>query len=91
MTSALVGIEWSASRPGRFTPGEKAPDSHWIGVWVGAKIGPDDVEKRKILTLTGLELLTLLSSRIEGKYPGHILHILALSIEAHPAFPHSVQ
>jgi hypothetical protein len=24
--SALVGIEWSASRPGRFTPG-----THWIG------------------------------------------------------------
>jgi hypothetical protein len=25
LTLALVGAEWSASRSGRFTPGEKAP------------------------------------------------------------------
>jgi hypothetical protein len=25
LTSALVGGEWSASRPGRFTPGKEAP------------------------------------------------------------------
>jgi hypothetical protein len=25
LTWALVGGEWSASHPGRFTPGEKAP------------------------------------------------------------------
>jgi hypothetical protein len=25
--------EWSASRLGRFTPGETAPDSHWVRVW----------------------------------------------------------
>jgi hypothetical protein len=34
MTSALVGGEWSASRPGRFTPWERAPGIHWIGGWV---------------------------------------------------------
>jgi hypothetical protein len=28
LTSALAGGEWSASRPSRFTPGEKAPDIH---------------------------------------------------------------
>jgi hypothetical protein len=27
-TSALAGGEWSTSRPGRFTPGEKAPGTH---------------------------------------------------------------
>jgi hypothetical protein len=31
----LVGCEWSASRPGRHTPGERAPGTHWIGGWVG--------------------------------------------------------
>jgi hypothetical protein len=51
LTSALVGGEWSASRPGRFTPG-----THWIGGWVGRTAGLDDVEKRKFLTLPGLEL-----------------------------------
>jgi hypothetical protein len=30
LTSALVGGEWSASRPGRFNPGERVPGTHWI-------------------------------------------------------------
>jgi hypothetical protein len=59
LTAALDGDEWSASRPCRFTPGEKAPGTHWIGRWVGLRVGPDDVEKRKFLTLRGLELRLL--------------------------------
>jgi hypothetical protein len=32
LTSALVCDEWSASRPGRFSLGERAPPgTHWIG------------------------------------------------------------
>jgi hypothetical protein len=38
LTSALVGGEWSASRPGRFT-------SRWIGGWVDPTIGLDDMEE----------------------------------------------
>jgi hypothetical protein len=52
LTSALVGVEWSASRPCRLTPG-----NHWIG-WVDPRAGLD-VEKRKFLTLPGLELRPL--------------------------------
>jgi hypothetical protein len=37
LNSALVGGEWSASRPGRFTPGESAPGTHSIGGWVNPK------------------------------------------------------
>jgi hypothetical protein len=37
MTSALAGGEWSASRPGRFTPGERAPGTYWIGGWVDSR------------------------------------------------------
>jgi hypothetical protein len=48
--------EWSASRPGRFTPGEIAPGTRWIGGWVSPRAGLDDVEERKFLTLPGLEL-----------------------------------
>jgi hypothetical protein len=58
LTSALVGGQWSAWRPGRFTPGEGAPGTHWGG-WVGPRAGLDDVEKRKLLTLPGLELRSL--------------------------------
>jgi hypothetical protein len=54
-TSALVG-DCSASRPGRFTPGERAPGTHWIGGWVGPWAGLNDVEERKFLTLPTLDL-----------------------------------
>jgi hypothetical protein len=59
LTSALDGGEWSVSRSGRFTPGEKAPATHWIGGWVDPRADLDDVEKRKFLTLPGLELRSL--------------------------------
>jgi len=35
LTPVLHGGEWSASRPGRFTPEERASGTHWIGGWVG--------------------------------------------------------
>jgi hypothetical protein len=57
LASALVGGDWSASRPRRFIPGEIAPDTHEIGSWVNPRAGLDDIEKRKFLTLPGLELL----------------------------------
>jgi hypothetical protein len=31
LSSALHGGEWSASRPGRFTPGKLVRGTHWIG------------------------------------------------------------
>jgi hypothetical protein len=60
MTSALDGAEWSASCPGRFTPGERAPGTHWIEGWVDPRGGLDDFEKRKFLTLPGLEIRPLI-------------------------------
>jgi hypothetical protein len=45
LTSALVRGEWSASRPDRFTPGERAPGTHWIGGWVDPRAGLDDMQK----------------------------------------------
>jgi hypothetical protein len=60
LTSALVGGEWSASRLGRFTLGGKSPPgTNWKGCWVGPRTGLDDVEKRRILPLPGLELRPL--------------------------------
>jgi hypothetical protein len=44
LTSALDRHEWSDSRPGRFTPGERSPGTHWIGGWVGPIAGLDAVE-----------------------------------------------
>jgi hypothetical protein len=64
LTSALDGGEWSTSRPGRFTHRERDPGTHWIGGWVNPRAGLDDVEKRKFLTLQGLELRPLGSSSL---------------------------
>jgi hypothetical protein len=43
----------------RFTPGERVPGTHWRGGWVDPRAGLDDVEKRKIVPLSGLELQPL--------------------------------
>jgi hypothetical protein len=50
LTSALDGVEWIASRPGRFTPRERAPGTHSIEVWVGPRASLDAVVKREIPT-----------------------------------------
>jgi hypothetical protein len=48
LTSALDGVEWSASHLGRYTSGARAPGIYWIGGWVGPRAGLDSGEKRKI-------------------------------------------
>jgi hypothetical protein len=37
-----------SSRPGRFTPKERAPGTHWIKAWVGPRSVLDTAVKRKI-------------------------------------------
>jgi hypothetical protein len=59
LTSAQTGGEWSVSRSCRFTPGQRAPGTHWIRGWLDLTAGLDDVEKRKFLTLPCLELRPL--------------------------------
>jgi len=41
----------SASRPGRFTSRERAPDTHWIGGWVDPRAVLYTMEKRKITSI----------------------------------------
>jgi hypothetical protein len=72
LTSTLVGGEWSASRPGRFTPGERTPGTHWIGGWVDLRADLDDVENRKFLTVPGLELPPLGRPDPGSCHQGHI-------------------
>jgi hypothetical protein len=56
MTSAIAGGEWSISRPGRFNTEENSSGTRCIGGRASPRAGLDDVEKRKFLTLPGLEL-----------------------------------
>jgi hypothetical protein len=72
---------WSASRPGRFISGERAPDTHWRGGWVDPRAGLDDVEQRKFFTLTGVELRPLghparSQSLYRLRYPGSYPELL---------------
>jgi len=48
LTSEIDGSEWSVSRPGRFTPRERAPGTYCIGGWVGLRAFLDAVVKKKI-------------------------------------------
>jgi hypothetical protein len=41
--------------PGRFTLGERALGTHWVGGWLEPRAALDDMDKRKFLTLPGLE------------------------------------
>jgi hypothetical protein len=59
LTLALAGGEWSAPRPGHFTPGERAPATHWVGGWVDPRADLNDSEKRRSLTLPGFKLRPL--------------------------------
>jgi hypothetical protein len=53
---------------------ERVPGTHWIGGWVDLRASLDDVEKRKFLTLQGLELRYLGLARSQSlyrlRYPG---------------------
>jgi hypothetical protein len=48
LITALDVGEQSASRPGRFIPGERVPGTHWIGGYVDPTAGPEAAEYRKI-------------------------------------------
>jgi hypothetical protein len=41
LTSALDEGELSASRPGSFSPRERAPETNWIVGWVGPRVDLD--------------------------------------------------
>jgi hypothetical protein len=49
VTSALEGGECLALRPDYFTPGKRAPGTHWIVGWMGPSAGMDAEAKRKNL------------------------------------------
>jgi hypothetical protein len=74
LTSALVGGEWSASRPGSITPGGGAPGTYWIGGWVGPRTGLDDVERR--LELLPLDRPARSQSLYRLPHPSSLYHIL---------------
>jgi hypothetical protein len=38
-------------KPLKLCPGERAPDTHWIGGWVGLRTGLEAMEKIQILPL----------------------------------------
>jgi hypothetical protein len=76
LTSALAGGEWLASRPCRFTPGERVPGTHWIGGWVDPGDGLDHVEKRKFLIVPGFELRPFGRPAVASRYTDYTIPVL---------------
>jgi hypothetical protein len=54
LTSVLGRGERSTSRPCGYTPGERGSGTHWIGGWVGCRLGRDATENNR-LSLPRLE------------------------------------
>jgi hypothetical protein len=80
LTSALVGGEWSASRPRHFISRERAPGTRWIGGWVGSRTSLEDMEKLKFLPSSGLVLqpsgrASRSQSLYRLRYPGSSLNM----------------
>jgi hypothetical protein len=59
LISALIGGEWSASRPGCFTSGDRAPSTYCLGGRVGPRTSMDNVKRGKTLPLLGFRLWPL--------------------------------
>jgi hypothetical protein len=81
LISALDGGEWSASRPGRFTPRERAPGTHWIVV-VGLLMSP-------LSTFSGLQKCSY-ELDVRGSFTGRgrdfsLRHRVYTDSGAHPA------
>jgi hypothetical protein len=55
LTFVLDGGKWSASRPGRFIPGERGSGTHRLGGWVGPRAGLHALQKRKSVALSGIK------------------------------------
>jgi hypothetical protein len=54
--------------PAALPPEEKVRFIHWVGGWVDTKAILDYVEKRKFLTLPGLELRSLVVLPVASRY-----------------------
>jgi hypothetical protein len=59
LTLTLFGGEWSASRPGHFTPWDITLDIYWIEALAGPRTGLNNMEMRKRFPLLVLELQPL--------------------------------
>jgi hypothetical protein len=57
--------------PAALPPAERAPVTHWIGGWVDLRAGLDNLEKKKFLTLPGLELRPVDSRYTDYAIPAH--------------------
>jgi hypothetical protein len=78
LTSALAGNDVTASRPSRFTPGERALSTYWIGGWMAPRNAPDGMEKRKFLPVPGLALQLLIGPTHSQSLYHHAFHSLQL-------------
>jgi hypothetical protein len=75
LTSAVDGGEWSASRPGRFIPRERAPGTQWIGSWLRSfdsknLVGHDHLGDRQINTRRGIIWTELAGVNVLSEYGG---------------------
>jgi hypothetical protein len=87
-TSALVGGEWSASRPGRFTPVERAPSTQWIRGWLGPRTGLHAADKRKFWPYQDSNSDPLVIQLVASHYTNYIVQASLCQICINESFTH---
>jgi hypothetical protein len=86
LTLEIDGGDWSASRPDRFTPRERAPGTHWIGGWVGPRAVLDAVMKRKIPSSRWESNPgTPIFQPVAQRYPGSLNRVCSLKLKVKAA------
>jgi hypothetical protein len=65
-----LGVNDQVHASAALSPEERAPDTHWVGGWIGFTVGLNFMEKRKILPLPRLEIRPLgRPARSQSLYP----------------------
>jgi hypothetical protein len=77
MTTAVGGASGQFQAPVVLPSGVRAPGIHWMGGLVDFGAGLDDVEKRKFLTLPGLELRHLGRPGRNSRYADYAAYSLS--------------
>jgi hypothetical protein len=97
LTSVLFGGERAASRPGSYTPAERAPGPDLIGGWVGPRAGLNDMEvlneyitKHYLVIITVLVVATILTIllwwKMRRKLTWTRIHACNIKINQFPLF-----
>jgi hypothetical protein len=85
---ALVGGDWSASRPERSAHWERDPGTHCTGDWVGPRSGLDDLEGRKSCSYWDSKSDPSAIQPVARRYTDYAIRLVELGVYIHKNWIH---